>query len=357
MLAHDFRRIVAVAVTAEARGRKSAAEILEDARLVFEPTYREIVGSLPERIARIGGYHIGWWDAHGLPMNGGGKVIRPALVLTTTAALSTGPADAARERAVAAAVAVEMVHDFSLLHDDIMDGDRTRRDRPTAWAQFGHSAAMLTGDLFLTVAMDVLAAQDTVAVQILSRALRALCAGQSEDLSFENRQTVSLSECVRMAEGKTAALLGASCELGAWAAGADSDRLQTMRQFGLHLGLAYQLVDDLLGIWGDPSLTGKPIHADLARRKKSLPVVAALNSATPASAELASRYADPEPLDPTEQAHLARLIERAGGRDWAEHTARENCAIARRILEHARPEPGAAADLLSLVDLITHRDR
>ncbi|MEU7143322.1 polyprenyl synthetase family protein [Nocardia sp. NPDC046473] len=323
---------------------------------MFEPAYRAVVSALPPSIARIGGYHIGWWDAAGNPTQLGGKAFRPALVLTTAAAMTDGGPGDAMERAIAAAVAIEMVHDFSLLHDDVMDGDRTRRHRAAAWAQFGLGPAILTGDMFLTAATDLLASKDIDDARILTRALCALCEGQTEDLSFETQTTVALSDCVHMVEGKTSALLSAACELGARAAGTSTDQAALMHAYGFQLGMAFQLVDDLLGIWGDPQRTGKPVYSDLVRRKKSLPVVAAMNSGTPAGAELQRRYADPAPLEPSEPAHLARLIELSGSKQWAENTARESCSEAGRLLRQAHPRPEAAADLRTLADLITRRE-
>lgn len=344
-------------LTIPAPPARSAAQVLEDARTIFEPAYRDAVASLPAEIAKVGGYHIGWWDAQGAPTQLRGKAIRPALVLTTAAAMGDGRTGDVRERALTAAVAVEMVHDFSLLHDDIMDGDRIRRHRSTAWSQFGVPAAILTGDLFLTAATGLLGAQDRNASQILTRALRALCEGQSEDLAFEKRVSVSLPECLHMVEGKTAALLSAACELGAWAARANTERTALMGQFGLELGLAFQLVDDLLGIWGDPHSTGKPVFSDLARRKKTLPVVAALNSGTAAGAELARRYLGTGTVAEAELEDLAALIDAAGARQWAERAAQEHVTTAQRLLARTEPRPTAAEDLRMLADLITRRER
>lgn len=336
---------------------RTADEVLRQCREMFEPAYRAAVAAMPAEITRVGGYHIGWWDATGRPTDLGGKAIRPALVLTCAAATSEDFAVGVRERAVRAAVAVELVHDFSLLHDDVMDHDRTRRHRSAAWVKFGVARAILAGDLFMTLAVDMLAAEDVVAAQILTRALRALCRGQNADLAFERCHKASLRQCLLMVEGKTAALLSASCELGAWAAGASPQRLRLLRLFGLRVGVAFQLIDDLLGIWGDPDRTGKPVSSDLLRRKQSLPVVAALNSGTAAGQELARRYRDRRPITGDELPRLTELIEAAGGRRWAENAAHRNCADALRLLEQARPEPAAAANLLALTDLITRRDR
>lgn len=344
-------------LTVPAREMPHADEVLENCREVFEPAYRAVVTAMPAEIAQVAGYHIGWWNSTGSPTALGGKAIRPALVLTTAAAMNDRPQGCIPDRAVLAAVAVELVHDFSLLHDDVMDRDHNRRHRPAAWVEFGVARAVLTGDLLMTVAIDLLASEDIDAARVLIRALQALCQGQNADLAFEQRPEVSVRQCLAMAEGKTAALLSAACELGAWAGGASPTRMHLMRRFGARAGVAFQLIDDLLGIWGDPDSTGKSANSDLARRKQSLPVVAALNSGTGAGAELLRRYRDPRPIEEDELAHLAGLIEAAGGRGWAERAAYRNCAAALKLLHHANPALAAGAELRALLDLITCRDR
>jgi geranylgeranyl diphosphate synthase type I len=124
----------------------------------------------------------------------------------------------------------------------------------------------------------------------------------------------------------------------------------------MHLGLAFQHVDDLLGIWGDPTVTGKPVHSDLCSRKKSFPVLAALASQTAAGHELATLYHRDEPLSATDAAHAAELIDIAGGRDWSQKQADELLAQAMRQLHCASPAPRAAAELGALARLATHRD-
>ncbi|HET9257496.1 MAG TPA: family 2 encapsulin nanocompartment cargo protein polyprenyl transferase [Pseudonocardiaceae bacterium] len=338
-----------------AEGRP-APEVLAWSRGLVEPAVRAAVGELPPSMRRIAGYHLGWWDEHGHPARvNGGKAIRPALAMLSAAAVG-----AAADAAVPAAVAVELVHNHTLLHDDVMDGDLTRRHRPTAWSVFGVNAAILAGDALLALALDVLAGSGhTAAIEgtrMLSAAVQALLDGQSADLSFETRVEVEPAECVRMAEGKTAALLGCACALGALFGGAGAERAGCLRAFGVQLGLAFQHVDDLLGIWGDPAVTGKPVHSDLRSHKKSLPVVAALNSPTAAGRELAALYHRQEPLSETDLVHAAELIERAGGRAWSQAQADDLVARAMRDLARANPAPRAAAELGSLAQLATHRD-
>ncbi|MEV6212399.1 family 2 encapsulin nanocompartment cargo protein polyprenyl transferase [Kitasatospora sp. NPDC051914] len=332
-----------------------AGNVLARARSTVDPGLRAAVDTLPGTMRRIAGYHFGWWEADGTPTAAGsGKAIRPALVLAATQAAGGTPASAVR-----AAAAVELVHNFTLLHDDVIDRDRTRRHRPTAWRVFGTTEAILAGDAMHSLALRVLA-EDThpaapAAVRRLADCVVELCAGQQADCSFEQRSDVTLAECLAMAEGKTGALLGCACALGALYAGAEEAAADVLDAFGREIGLAFQLIDDLIGIWGDPAVTGKPVGADLAARKKSLPVVYALSSGTPAAAELAALYSLDRPLNAAELEQAAAAVERAGGRSWAQGESCERMASAIAHLAEAIPDPSAADDLLALAELVTRR--
>jgi geranylgeranyl diphosphate synthase, type I len=335
---------------------RSAREVLAWSRALVEPALRTAVDALPLSMAHIAGYHLGWWDEHGHPVTvNGGKAIRPTLALLCAQALG-GTAT----QAVPAAVAVELVHNHSLLHDDVMDGDLTRRHRRTAWSVFGANPAILAGDALLVLAVDVLAGSRhpaaTEAIRMVAAAVQELLNGQNTDLSLERRAEVELTECARMAEGKTAALIGCACALGAVFGGGHPEQVAYLRGFGMHLGLAFQHVDDLLGIWGDPAVTGKPVHSDLYSFKKSFPVVAALTSQTPAGRELMALYHRAQPLSGTDAAHAAELIDAAGGRAWSQAQADELVAQAMQELHCASPAPRSAAELGALARLATHRD-
>ncbi|MEU5597160.1 family 2 encapsulin nanocompartment cargo protein polyprenyl transferase [Streptomyces sp. NPDC020298] len=337
-----------------------AAAILDRARASVDPELRAAVESLPGSMRRIAQYHFGWRHADGTPATGGaGKAIRPALVLAAAEALG---GQGARAASLRAAAAVELVHNFTLLHDDVMDRDTSRRHRPTAWTVFGDADAILAGDALQALALRLLAGDphpaSGQAAARLADCVVELCAGQHADTAMEKRAPgeVTLDEVLVMAEAKTGALLGCACALGALYAGATAQDVAALDAFGRQAGLAFQLIDDVIGIWGDPARTGKPAGADLAARKKSLPVVAALTSGTPAAAELAELYGKPYEEGDTEGiARTAQVVERAGGRDWAQAQAADRMARAMQELARAVPDPEAAGGLLALAEFVTRR--
>ncbi|WP_326699759.1 family 2 encapsulin nanocompartment cargo protein polyprenyl transferase [Streptomyces sp. NBC_01754] len=333
-----------------------AAALLERTRDIVGPHLRAAVETLPGTIRRVVMYHFGWQDADGVPAAGqGGKAIRPALVLAAARALGGG-----QESALRAAVAVELVHNFTLLHDDVIDQDATRRHRPTAWAVFGVPDAIVAGDAMLALAQRLLAEDPhpaaARAAARLSGCVIELCTGQQADCALEERDPlgVTLDECLTMATAKTGALLGCACALGALYAEADEPAVGAMDGFGREAGLAFQLIDDLIDIWGDATRTGKPVGADLAAHKKSLPVVAALTSGTPAADELAALYRGAMST-PAEVVRAAAAVDRAGGRDWAQACAADRMARAVHHLSRAVPDPAAAQDLLALAEFVTRR--
>ncbi|WP_439659861.1 family 2 encapsulin nanocompartment cargo protein polyprenyl transferase [Lentzea sp. HUAS TT2] len=335
---------------------RPAGELLAWSRSLVLPALRKAVDQLPPSMRTIAEYHHGWRDEYGNPvLENGGKAIRPALVLLAAEAVG-GTAAAA----VPAAVAVELIHNFSLLHDDVMDRDTTRRHRATAWTVYGINAAILAGDALQSLAVDVLAGSGhpraLEAIRTLGDATVALLDGQAYDLDFETRGDVRVPEVEQMARGKTGALLGASTALGALYGDGTDLQVEAMRRFGAELGLAFQHVDDLLGIWGDPAVTGKAVHSDLVSRKKSLPVVFSLNAGGPAADELASLYSGEQEMNAETLARAATLVDTAGGRAWSQTQADELHTQALVHLGESSPTARAAVELGTLAQLVTHRD-
>ncbi|GAA1778473.1 polyprenyl synthetase family protein [Actinomadura chokoriensis] len=328
---------------------------ITDGRALVDEAMRTFAGRLDPWTRRVVAYHLGWTDENGRPAKAGGKALRPALAL-----LSARAAGASYETALPGAVAVEFVHAFSLLHDDIMDGDRTRRHRPAAWTVFGPSAAILGGDALLALSEELLLDQHTRGAHWAARALAAatqrLISGQASDLGFEQCDAVSLDECVTMAADKTGALLACACSIGAMLGEGPTELVTGLTGFGAEMGLAFQLVDDLLGIWGSPDVTGKPVLSDLRARKKSLPVVYALNAGTPDSVRLAELYRKPDPPSEDTLREMARLVEAAGGRDWAAEEADRRIASAERHLDQSGMDALVAAEFRDIALFVTSRD-
>ncbi|MFG1797664.1 polyprenyl synthetase family protein [Nocardia sp. NPDC049149] len=344
---------VAMVESTSTAAARQAAEILARVRRMCDPLLHEAVSSLPEPLGLMGRYHFGWCDAEGTPVHEpAGKALRPALTVSAAVACGAGP-----RAALSAAVAVELVHNFTLLHDDIMDGDRIRRGRPAVWTVWGVADAMLLGDALHALAARVLVTglpgpTAMTAIATLEQAIIEMCRGQHEDCRFGSGRRVGIDEYARMAMGKTGALMGCACALGALCAKADRTTVSAMDTFGRELGMAFQFVDDFIGIWGDPEVTGKPAN-DLARQSMSLPVVAALDSGTAAATELATMYADESATGGMDVARAAALVESAGGRHGTLRHAerRVHAAIA------ALANPAAAADLVVLAHMVSRRNR
>jgi cytochrome P450/geranylgeranyl pyrophosphate synthase len=336
---------------------RSAHQILTDAHSAVSPLLHEAVDRLPARIRRMAGVHFGWWSATGERTEKPyGKFLRPALVLLTCQAMGSPPADA-----VHAAAAVELVHNASLLQDDVFDHDTHRRGRPTISHLFGPDAAILTGDALFFSAVDTLARAEhpmpTCGVTTLTSCVQALLDGEYADLQLEQSNTAGLGDVTAVAELKTASLTETACRLGAMCAHIAPERVQHMAAFGRHFGSAFQMIDDILGIWGEEAATGKPVGSDLRRRKKSAPVAAALaRGGSDTLLRLHDLYFQTEELTDDQITEVTALIETAGGRAWTERQARLDADNALTWLRHADPHPGPAAELETLLDLVLTRN-
>ncbi|MFB0632992.1 polyprenyl synthetase family protein [Streptomyces sp. AB3(2024)] len=337
--------------------------LLERGRTLSTPVLRAAVDRLAAPMDTVAAYHFGWIDAQGNAADGdGGKAVRPALAL-----LSAEAAGASAEVGIPGAVAVELVHNFSLLHDDLMDGDEQRRHRDTVWKVHGPALAILVGDALCPGPtgdrLEGAPGGGGRAPPRLTTASRKLIDGQAQDISYEHRESVSVEECLEMEGNKTGALLACAVSIGAVLGGADDRTADKLEEYGYHLGLAFQAVDDLLGIWGDPEATGKQTWSDLRQRKKSLPVVAALAAGGPACEELARLLAadaksnDFENFSEEEFAHRAALIDAAGGRQWTADEARRQHAVAIRALDDVNMPQRVRDQLVALADFVVVRKR
>ena len=302
-------------------------------------------------------YHMGWADEALRPAGGNsGKRIRPILCLLACAA-----AGGDWQQALPAAAAIEIVHNFSLVHDDIEDQSPTRRGRRTLWTLQGEAQAINTGDAMFALAHVALSrlVERGVAAEVVVRALRrfdetcvALTHGQYTDMSFETQAQVTVDEYVTMITGKTAVLLANAAELGALVAGASAERVAHFADFGLNLGLAFQAQDDLLGIWGDEQLIGKSVSTDIATRKKTLPVLYGLER----SAALRALYAD-DAIDAADfVGRVVALLDHIGAQTYTAECAAHYTDKALIHLAAAQPQEPAAAALYQLTDMLLRRD-
>lgn len=290
---------------------------------------------------RLMRYHLGWEDAAGDATDAGaGKMLRPALLLLCCEAVGGAAANA-----MPAAVAIELLHNFTLIHDDIEDASERRHGRETLWRVAGVPQAINAGDGLFVIAqrtlLDLPIESERVveAARLLNDACVTLCEGQYADIGFETRERVSQAEYEAMIAGKTAALLGAAAAIGALVGGADRSGVQAFARCGMLLGLAFQVQDDVLGMWGDAAATGKPVGDDIRSRKKSFPVVYALDHLDETSRiELRRLYAGAPP-DGGDVPRVLALLERAGARE----------AATERALRYA-DEAVDALDGLKLVD-------
>ncbi len=342
---------------------QSSPAALGRARELVEPALRGAIDRLTPELRPVAAYHLGWVDAEGRPSGGdGGKGVRPALAL-----LSAEAAGAPASLGVPGGVAVELVHDFSLIHDDVIDGDAERRHRPTVWALFGVGRAVIVGDALLALAQQIVLDPGLVggevagasgnghrAAQVVADATAAMIAGQALDMAFESVPYVDVAGCLAMEAGKTGALLACASSIGAVLAGADDTVVAALHRFGVELGLAFQAVDDVLGIWGDPATTGKPAWSDLRSHKKTLPVAAALAAGGSEAEELASLLSS-EPLEEQGVARAAALVESRGGRLAAEEEADRRLASALEALSSVELAERPRAELAEVARFVVER--
>ncbi len=326
----------------------------------LEATLQAVVARPPAGPTLLYGmlrYHLGWADADFQPVQvETGKRLRPIFLL-----LACEAQGGAWQPALPAAAAVELLHNFSLIHDDIEDRDTSRRGRPTLWTLWGEAQAINAGDALFALGYQALFGLweagvpperiRSVQTRYNETVLR-LTEGQCRDIAFESQSTVDEAAYVQMIEGKTAALLGLSCELGGLIAGAPAGQTTALREFGEALGLAFQMEDDHLGLWGDPARTGKAAGADLLRRKKTLPILHGLAH----SAEFRALLARPT-LDEHDVATGLALLEATGSRTHTLERAATYHAQALTALTRAGGSGEAQTALVALARQLLNRDK
>lgn len=306
-------------------------------------------------------YHLGWVDEHFIACDVyRGKRLRPLFCLLTCEAVSGDFSPA-----LPAAAAVEIVHNFSLIHDDIEDNSPTRRHRTTVWKLWGIPQGINVGDgLFVQaylalshlVERGVPHARALSAQRALIEAALTLCEGQYLDMTFEPRLDVSLDEYLWMIRNKTATLLACSCQLGAMVVSDDSTLIAHYRRFAENLGMAFQIQDDILGIWGQEEVTGKSAVGDIQQRKKTLPFVYAVSVAgqDEAGRRLKEIYSRPV-IDERAVAEVLDILAAVGAREYALEMGAEYHRLALKELEATGVDNAAQASLRDLANLLVGR--
>ena len=303
-------------------------------------------------------YHMGW-TGEGAGYVATGKRIRPLMVLLTVAACS-GDNDKKWLRASPAAAAVELVHNFSLVHDDIQDNSGKRRGRRTAWKIWGAPMAINIGDALFVLSnqavMDLaehFPAESVVqAATVLHNTCLDLTKGQFLDMSYEEREDLRVEDYWPMVSGKTASLLSASCHIGSILGGADESTQDAYRSFGHALGFAFQVQDDILGIWGDEAITGKSAASDLLEGKKSLPVLHGLSI----GGKFADRWVQGS-IQPDEVEELAKMLANEGSYEYTHDVSRQMTAVALDSLREADPQGEAGQALMELANRLIKREQ
>jgi geranylgeranyl diphosphate synthase type I len=327
----------------------------EEMRAVVAP----LAESSPALLYGMLRYHLGWADEAFRPVQVyAGKRLRPCFLLLACEAQG-GP----WREAIPAAAAIELLHNFTLIHDDIEDRDEQRRGRPTLWTLWGVPQTINAGDALFALAYQAMLRLDAgplppdrilLALRRYSEAILYITEGQCFDLAFETQEEVAEAPYLQMIERKTAALLGVACELGGLLAGAAEARQVALREFGVALGMAFQMQDDVLGLWGDPARTGKPIGSDLRRRKKSLPILHGM-AHSPALRELLTQP-DRE-MDEAQVAQALDLLAETGSRAYTEERAAAYHRAAMAALERSQGQGAAHATLVALAEGLLRRDK
>jgi len=300
-------------------------------------------------------YHLGWVDQSFCPSEQRpGKRLRPVLCL-----LSCEACGGDWGQAVPAAAAIELLHNFSLVHDDIEDGSLQRRHRPTIWSLWGQAQAINVGDGLFAIsrlALQRLSEQGVspekivLAFRYVDETCLQLTEGQYLDLAFEEEERVTVDMYMEMIGKKTAALMACSTQLGALVATDDEFVIDSYRSFGYQLGLLFQIVDDMLGIWGSSEATGKGVGEDIVSKKKSLPVLYALQQ----SDELRDIYRQ-ESMDAEQQQIVMERLESLSARQYAEEMAARHLELALDTLENSRIQNQAQENLRKIAHFLVER--
>ncbi len=272
-------------------------------------------------------YHVGLCDEHGNEKEALGKMLRPSLLLFTASQFGID-----QRQGLPAAIGLELVHNFSLIHDDIQDQDEVRRGRPTVWKIWGVAQAINAGDLMYATAVREALRSGATAAEAIIEAATAMIEGQGLDLDFE-RRWVDAASYLDMIDKKTGALICCAFRAGGIVADADPEVVELLTKLGQELGRAFQIRDDLLGVWGDDKVTGKPQGSDIRRKKKALPAILAMQCGNDEQRHFLDRVYTKDEVGNGDVAQVVGLMSRLGVREMAEEMAQAHLTTAADHLD------------------------
>ena len=334
-----------------------------------EQIQAELISVLPDISSELSGpfgYHLGWIDRSGERITtptDQGKALRPSLCLFACQALGGDWI-----KAMPAALALELIHNFSLIHDDIQDGDTKRRHQPTVWYLWGQPKALLTGDamhgMAYRVALDLTARgiSDKKSLRVSSLLMESCLSminGQTMDLQYENRLDINLTDYLEMIRLKTGSLFETSLEIGALLARDEEEQIQALASYGRHLGLAFQIRDDILGIWGNEKYTGKAGNSssnDILRKKKSFPIVFALEQAEATNRKTLRRIYKKQSINQQDMDQVMGILDQMKAHEYAQKLVVKEATLALEELKTISLGSWASKEARKLVGFLTSRD-
>lgn len=314
----------------------------------------------PEQLYDMMKYHLGWLDEDLEKVEQyRGKRFRPTLCILVYNALS-----GVYDKALPAAAAIELIHNFTLIHDDIEDMDEERRHKATVWKLWGVSQAINVGDGMHVLAnlaalrleeLNVTSSKIVEVMRILNETIISVCEGQYLDMSFEDRLDITIDMYLGMIRRKTAALVEASTWIGAILATEDKEKINSFRNFGRNIGMAFQIIDDILGIWEKAEQTGKPKASDVRNRKKTLPILYALEKAPRKERKRLMDIYKKDKLTEEDINAVLHILASIGAYDYSKKKAEEFERAALKELDKTKIENEAMENLRALTEFLIRR--
>ncbi len=331
---------------------------LEKYRQHIDTELKDIVSARKSALYDMTRYHLGWIDEFGniQPLSNG-KALRPTLCLMACEAVGGD-----WKKALPAAAAVELLHNFSLIHDDIQDNDLKRRHKPTVWAVWGKAQAINAGNATRVLTSTALSrlkncglsAEKRILIQdLLDEASLDLIEGQYMDIEYETRFDITIDDYMKMILGKTASLIAHALQIGAVIGTDDEALIQDFYTFGINLGLGFQITDDFLGIWGNPDITGKPVASDLKQRKKTFPVVQCFEAARDGQREALIKYYTGSRTNKADE--IVSVMHTLDAREETQRIADSFYTKSLRILDGLDITFGVKHDFENLIDFLATR--